>query len=182
MGVTITKEDLVAYAEVDYIIKHMNQKYIEKVPGNLLKFFETMKDPDHEVNINPYKPLAEQGLLNYTLEIIALLHVKFWCEDPARREQLIEKMKENERKFDVQLREKFNAENLFDDTQEEKNKISTQDPVTTVYSKYAENNPDIQDYTDIQESTKEISENIPIPEKDSLWMKLKNIFSRLFKK
>ena len=35
MSVVITLDDIRAYAEVDYIIKHMNQKYIDKVPEKL---------------------------------------------------------------------------------------------------------------------------------------------------
>ena len=30
MSVVITREDIIAYAEVDYIINHMNEKYINK--------------------------------------------------------------------------------------------------------------------------------------------------------
>ena len=32
MGVVITRDDIRAYAEVNYIINHMNEKYREKVP------------------------------------------------------------------------------------------------------------------------------------------------------
>ena len=39
MGVVITKEDIRAYAEVNYIINHMNEKYREKVPEKLKNFF-----------------------------------------------------------------------------------------------------------------------------------------------
>ena len=71
MSVVITREDLIAYAEVDYIIHHMNEKYIEKIPEKLRAFFSHIKDPMHKVYINPYQPLQSQGLKQYTLEIIA---------------------------------------------------------------------------------------------------------------
>lgn len=64
MSVVITLDDIRAYAEVDYIIKHMNQKYIDKVPEKLRKFFAEYKDPTYEVKINPYIPLDKQGLKN----------------------------------------------------------------------------------------------------------------------
>lgn len=35
MSVIITLEDIQAYAEVDYIIHHMNEKYIEKIPKKI---------------------------------------------------------------------------------------------------------------------------------------------------
>lgn len=39
MSVVITIDDIRAYAEVDYIINHMNQKYIDKVPKRMKDFF-----------------------------------------------------------------------------------------------------------------------------------------------
>ena len=68
MGVVITREDIRAYAEVNYIINHMNEKYREKVPEKLKTFFNEYKDPTCEIKINPYVPLQNQGLQRYTLE------------------------------------------------------------------------------------------------------------------
>ena len=61
-GVVITRDDIIAYAEVDYIIHHMNEKYVEKIPAKLLQFFATIKDPEHEVYVNPRVPLQNQNL------------------------------------------------------------------------------------------------------------------------
>ena len=36
MSVVITREDIISYAEVDYIIHHMNEKYINKLPEKLV--------------------------------------------------------------------------------------------------------------------------------------------------
>ena len=62
MGVVITRDDIRAYAEVNYIINHMNEKYREKVPEKLKTFFNEYKDPTVEIKINPYVPLQNQGL------------------------------------------------------------------------------------------------------------------------
>lgn len=181
MSVIITREDLKAYAEVDYIIKHMNEKYISKLPQNLVTFFDTMKDSEHEVSINSYKPLQEQGLTKYALEIIALLHIKYWCENKDRKEELLEKMKANQEKFEAQLREKFSTDNLFNATNEN-TKVSSKDPVITAYSSYVTENPDIQDYTDVREE--EITEQLTetIDEKKSLFSKIKLFVSKMFGK
>ena len=104
MSVVITLEDIQAYAEIDYIINHMNEKYIEKVPKKLLEFFSNMKDPNYEVYVDPHKPLQNQGLKKYTLEVIALLHVKYWCEDENRRNELIERMQANQEKYENRLK------------------------------------------------------------------------------
>ncbi len=114
MSVVITRDDIIAYAEVDYIIHHMNEKYIDKLPESLLRFFGEIKDPEHEIHIDPYKPLQSQGLRKYTLEIVALLHLKYWCEDEERKKQLYDLMLRNQEKLEEQMREKFSIDNLFD--------------------------------------------------------------------
>ena len=128
MSVVSTLEDIRAYAEVDYIIKHMNEKYREKVPQKMLDFFETYKDPTYEVKINPYVPLQKQGLQRYALEIIALLHLKYWCEDEERKQELYNRMETNQVKFEEKLRERFNADNIFDDTEEVETKEDLSKP------------------------------------------------------
>ena len=114
MGVVITRDDIIAYAEVDYIIHHMNERYISKVPEKILNFFSTIKDPNYVVYVNPRVPLENQNLKHYTLELVALLHLKYWCEDEQRRNMLYEKMKENQRKLDKQMQEKYSIDNMFD--------------------------------------------------------------------
>lgn len=183
MSVIITREDLIAYSEVDYIIKHMNARYIAKVPKNILTFFETIKDPDYEVYVDPHKPLQSQGLQKYTLEIIALLHVKYWCQDPQRKEELIERMRMNQEKFEAKLREQFNADNIFEN-QNDANKVSNMDPMVSAYSKYMNQNPDIQDYTDLKEEQEESQpqEMVNVHEKVSIIQKIKSFFLGILKK
>ena len=59
------------------------------------------------------KPLEEQGLSKQTLSILSVLNYNFWCKDEEKRKQLIEKYSENERKYQEELREKYNPANMF---------------------------------------------------------------------
>ena len=173
MSVVITLDDIRAYAEVDYIISHMNEKYREKVPEKMLNFFHDYKDPNHEVKVDPYVPLQKQGLKRYTLEILALFHLKYWCEDEERKKELYGLMLENQERLESQMREKYSVEKLFDnahatvvnseeDLNEEKEDF-TKPRVVQRYSQYTQENTDIQDYTDHvteQPNTVE-SDNLP---------------------
>lgn len=173
MGVVITRDDIIAYAEVDYIIHHMNDKYINKVPEKLLNFFGMIKDPEYVVNVDPRVPLQNQNLKKYTLELIALLHLKYWCEDEERRKMLYEKMLENQRKLDSQMREKYNIDNMFNmnsakvvtseaDLEQHKSAFSKESDEEqedysipkniTKYDVAARENPGITDYTDVEEN------------------------------
>lgn len=165
MGVVITRDDIQAYAEVDYIINHMNVKYKDKVPEKLKLFFSEFKDPTHVIKIDPYVSLAKQGLKRYTLEIIALIHLKYWCQDEERKKELYSKMMDNQIKLNEQIKERFSTDNLFDgkDHSEEVEGFLSGDysrpkPVQR-YSEFTENNSDIQDYTDCVEDTNNVGSN-----------------------
>jgi hypothetical protein len=110
MKVVVTLEDIQAYTEVDYIIHHMNKRYLEMLPMKLVNFFSQFKDPDFYVYVDPKKPLQSQGLKRFTLEIIAVLHVKYWCENEERRKELMEQMKENQRRSSEALRAKYSVD------------------------------------------------------------------------
>ncbi len=198
MSVVITLEDIQAYAEVDYIIHHMNQRYIDKVPPKMIEFFESYKDPNHEIHINPYVPLQNQGLKRYTLEIIALLHLKYWCEDEKRKQELYNIMLSNQHKLEEQMREKYSVEKLFDNAsatvvtnEEDLEKQDFSKPrAVQRYEQYTQNNPDIQDYTDVAyEDTSSTdtyySKNLPVNESTTpvgIFQKIKNKFLSIFSK
>lgn len=195
MSVVITLDDIRAYAEVDYIINHMNEKYREKVPEKMLNFFSNYKDPNYEVKVDPYIPLQKQGLKRYTLEILALFHLKYWCEDEERKKELYGLMLRNQEKLEEQMREKYSVEKLFDNanatvvnSEEDLEKEDFTKPrVVQRYSQYTQNN-DIQDFTDhVNEEPQNTQEsNLPTNAQEtpkSFLQKIKEkIFSFLSKK
>ncbi len=163
MSVVITLEDIQSYAEVNYIINHMNEKYINKIPEKIRNFFDEYKDPTYQVKISPYVPLQNQGLKNYTLEIIALLHLRYWCEDEARKKELYGMMINKKEKLESQIKDKYRIDNIFsekfDDSFNENNiDIDYSTPrVIQKYEQYTKNNDDIKDYTDYEETLEENS-------------------------
>ena len=196
MSVVITLDDIRAYAEVDYIIGHMNEKYRQKVPEKILNFFHDYKDPNHEVKVNPYVPLQKQGLKRYTLEILALFHLKYWCENEERKKELYGLMLENQERLENQMREKYSVEKLFDnanatvvnslDDLEDKEDF-TKPRVVQRYSQYTQNNEDIQDYTDYvpeQVNTTENNDKLPTTSEkpkgffQKIKLKLSSIFGK----
>lgn len=173
MNTVITLDDIKAYAEVDYIINHMNEKYIKKVPEKIKVFFSKFKDPNYEVKINPYIPLENQGLQRYSLEIIALLHLRYWCEDEKRKQELYEIMIENEEKLESHIQEKLSVDEMLDEQftmKEENEEVEEEDyskpRVIQKYDIYAKDNEDIKDYTDYEED--ESAENETISTTDDI--------------
>lgn len=199
MGVIITREDIIAYAEVDYIINHMNEKYQKMIPESIRNFFATLQEPGYDVDIDPRKPLANQGLRQYTLEIIALLHLKYWCQDEERKQELYNKMRENQLRIEGKIEEQFGIESLF--SKENVVSVTSQDDfskpkVVTKYSQIAENNSDVKDYSDVVEEKDEEQENeseekkeeqnsselTSVKKKENIFDKFRNFIKNIFKK
>lgn len=109
MELSITKEDMKSYAEVNYIINHMNEKYFNKIPQKIKDFLYIVKDDSYEttININPAMPLTKQGISQYALEVIAIFHLKYWCENDDVRKSLLNRIESNHRKFEEQLRARY---------------------------------------------------------------------------
>ena len=84
-----------------------------QIPKKLRDFFREEKDLNYHKNINPNIPIKEQNLKEETLAIIALLMIQYWYKDESKKQKLLEVLDENERKYQEELREKYNPDNIF---------------------------------------------------------------------
>lgn len=114
----VTKEFAEASAEINEILKYMPKEEVEKIPSKLREFFKEVASKDYVTNINPDLPLDEQQIKEKTKDIIALIYRNYWCTEEERKE-LDQKLIENDRKFEEELREKYNPDNIF------KNNVTT---------------------------------------------------------
>lgn len=150
----MTKVMRQAYAEVDEILKYMPKEYIDKVPMKFRKLFADCKLLDYEVYIDPDKSLSEQKVVYETLVIINILKYNFWCDSEEEKKEMLEKMKE----FDRKEREKYDFSSL-----NRKNKS-----IEEVLEK------------DVKNNAREI---LPVKVENTSWfskilLKIKNIFKR----
>ncbi len=113
MAIQMTSERMEAYVEVIEILKHMDKKYVEKIPKKLRNFFEKNCSKDYVFNLNTNKPLIEQNLKIKTLAILAMLNLNYWCESEEHKKELISRYNDNEQKYQQELREKYNPDNIF---------------------------------------------------------------------
>ena len=99
------------------------------------EFFENNKNQDYQVNIDSNIPLEEQNLLQETVDILAMLKLNYWCTNEKEKEGLLNLLNENEKKYQEELRKKYNPNNLFKD-KESKRVIYTNEELSIV--KYKE--------------------------------------------
>ncbi len=107
METVISNDDRVAIAEVDYIIHHMNERYLNKIPQKIQDYITILKKRNIKIYVDPHVPLESQGLKEFTLYFLMILNLKYWCDDQRRKDILL-MLENNQKKYD----EKIN--NIFD--------------------------------------------------------------------
>ena len=102
-----------AYSEVDEFLGLVTEEEKKQIPKKLRDFFREERDVNYHKNIDPNIPIKEQNLKEETLAIIALLMIQYWYKDESKKQKLLEVLDENERKYQEELREKYNPDNIF---------------------------------------------------------------------
>ena len=102
-----------AYSEVDEFLGLVTEEEKNQIPKKLRDFFKEEMDINYHKNIDPNIPIKEQNLKEETLAIIALLMLQYWYKDESKKQKLLEVLDENERKYQEELREKYNPDNIF---------------------------------------------------------------------
>ena len=102
-----------AYAEIDIILKYLPNYYSKKIPLELKEMFRREKSTDYQVNINKENPLDKSRLKQETLVILAVLKYNFWCKDNQEKQALAKLLNKNEKKYQQELSENYNLNNIF---------------------------------------------------------------------
>lgn len=115
-----------AYSEVNMFLELIGEEMSNQIPLKLRKFFKREMDKNYIPTIDTKIPIKEQRLKRKTIAIIAGLNLQYWCKDEERKKELLEVYSNNEKKYQEELREKYNPDNIFkkctqENTIEEKN-------------------------------------------------------------
>lgn len=122
--------------EISTIIKYMPKEYQNKIPTNVMEFFEKNKTNNYKVNINPNNIFDKSNIKEETLAIIAMLNIKYWCPNENLKKQLIKKYDENEKQYQQEIRETYNTDNLFknrNNSQLYTDRVSTEETAIVEY-------------------------------------------------
>lgn len=111
---TISINTREAYAEVDNFIECLDSYDKNKVPESIRKYFKKEKSKNYNKIIDVNKPIKDQNLKDETLAIIAMLNLKYWCDDEEEKKRLMTIYSENEKKYQNELKEKYDIEKIFE--------------------------------------------------------------------
>ena len=129
-------EEKIAYKQLITILNNMEPEYKEKIPKKLMKLFEENSAEDYEFHLDLTRPLQEQELNSKTLALLAMLNLNYWCETEEEKQELIKHYTENERKYQEELRKKYNTDNIFQkNNKENKQEETTEEQVALVEHK-----------------------------------------------
>ena len=101
------------YSEIDEFLELLDEKTRNEVPAKLREFFKKEKDDNYHKGIKPNISIKEQNLKKETLALIALLNLQYWCKDEKEKERLKQVYANNESKYQEELREKYNPDDIF---------------------------------------------------------------------
>ena len=136
-----------------------------------------------DIKIDPYVPLQNQGLSRYCLEIIALLHLKYWCENEERKKELYDIMLRNQEKLDEQMKNRYSIESLFENTKEVPEDDYSRPKTINVVEQNQEVVNEESDAVDAGSEEVVSEENLPTenaPEKLGIFGMIKSFFASMF--
>ena len=114
------------YSEVYQILNLLGTEYTEKLPATLMNMLKEKR----AINYNPQYieelPLNEQNIRKETMAIIVLLYLNYWCEDENEVAEINNILKNNEEKYQLELRERYNPDNIFKKQKQETKNVEEQ--------------------------------------------------------
>ena len=117
---TISINTREAYAEVDNFIECLDLYDKNKIPESIRKYFKKEKSKNYNKIIDANQPIKNQNLKDETLAIIAMINLKYWCDDEEEKKRLMTIYSENEKKYQNELKEKYDIEKIFEERNNKK--------------------------------------------------------------
>ena len=76
----LTQQLKKSITEICDILKHVEKKYVDKIPYKFYDFLEKNKLVTYKPKLDYSKKLNEMELRNETKYILAIIYSKYWCE------------------------------------------------------------------------------------------------------
>lgn len=104
-----------AITEVLEILKNANNTYMENLPEKFKKFLNDNKSTSYIPEIDFSKELKDLKIRKETKELLGIMYLNYWSNDEEKKEY-VKLLSENEKKYQEELTEKYNPDNLFKKT------------------------------------------------------------------
>ena len=105
------------YSEVSSFLNILLEEDRNKIPKKLRDLIENEKSKEYTPTYSYDIPIENQNISDEANAMIALLHLNYWCCDNNEKERLNTIFDDNENKYQKELSEKYNPDNLFKNKQ-----------------------------------------------------------------
>lgn len=128
-----------AYTEIDNFIELLTEEDRNKIPKRLRQFFKEEKDKNYIKKIDVDIPIKNQNLKEETLALIALLNIKYICNDDKEKDRLTKIYSENDIKYQKNLKKQY-YDNIFSNRKNNIQAIDEEVTKETAIIKYKQKN------------------------------------------
>lgn len=111
------------YSEVYQVLNLLGNDYIDKLPTSLINMLKEKREINYNPEYTDAIPLNEQNIKKETMAIIALLYLNYWCEDENEKLEIKQILKSNEDRYQLELRKRYNLDNIFKNYEQESKKV-----------------------------------------------------------
>ena len=101
------------YSEVYEVLGILGKNYINKLPSSLYKKIIKEKSDQYRPEYISITTIENQNIKKEAIAMIALLHLKYWCNSNEEKIKLKKLFQNNEKKYQNELRKKYNPDDLF---------------------------------------------------------------------
>lgn len=113
----VSKEQAIAYKEVMEVLNHMSEEDVNKIPKEVLKYYEENQDTSYYFFIDSDKSFVEQNLSDKAKIVLAILFRDYWASE-EQREKIKRKEKADIEALEQKKKEIYQNENLFEKNKE----------------------------------------------------------------
>lgn len=111
----------IAFSEVYEVINLMSYDLKSKIPQKFIDLIKNQRDKEYKPQIERGIPLEKQNLREETIGILAFLKLNCFCNEDEKK-QFMKLLNENEKKFQEEMNQKYNSQDIFKKDKPEENK------------------------------------------------------------
>ena len=108
----VTAEYSEAIVEILDILQHSDNSITEKIPKQLIKFWQTNQSTTYKPVLDHTKEIHEMHLKPKTKSILAMIYLNYLCAPEEKRDIQL-RLKVNEDNYQQKIREKYNPNTIF---------------------------------------------------------------------
>lgn len=101
-----------AATEVLAILNNTESELANKISKKFINFLKDNSSKTYNPQFDTAQPIKELKLKPKTEALLGIIYLNYWANDEEKK-AFLKKTKENETKYQEEIREKFNPDNMF---------------------------------------------------------------------